>query len=85
MIITILAAGTRGDTQPYIALGVELQKIGYTVRFATFEVFEPLIKNFGLDFHPIKGDITSIASIENSKEAIKADNHLKLLLSFNKL
>ncbi len=85
MIITILAAGSRGDTQPYIALGVELQKVGYTVRFATFEIFESLIKSFGLDFHPIKGDITSIASIENSKGAIKADNPLKLLLSFNKL
>ena len=85
MIITILAAGSRGDTQPYIALGVELQKVGYSVRFATFEVFEPLIKSYGLDFHPIKGDITRIASKENSKGSIKADNPFKLILSFNKL
>jgi len=85
MIITILAAGSRGDTQPYIALGVELQKAGYVVRIATFEVFESLVKSYGLEFHPLKGDITSIASRENSKGAIKADNPFKLLLSFNKL
>jgi sterol 3beta-glucosyltransferase len=85
MIITILAAGTRGDTQPYIALGVELKKLGFTVRIATFEIFEPLIKDFGLDFHLIQGDIASIASEENSKGGIQADNPLKVLLSFNKL
>jgi sterol 3beta-glucosyltransferase len=85
MIFTLLAAGSRGDTQPYIALGVELKKAGHTVRIATFEVFEPLIKSFGLEIHPLKGDITTIASKENSKGAIKADNPLKLLLSFNKL
>lgn len=85
MIITILAAGSRGDIQPYIALGVQLKKARYIVRVASFEVFEPLIKNYGLEFQPLKGDITSIALKENSKGGIKADNPFSLLLSFNKL
>jgi len=85
MIITILAAGSRGDTQPYIALGVELKKAGYTVRIVTFEVFKPLIESFGLEFLPLKGDIIGIATNENSKRTIKADNPFKLFLSFNKL
>lgn len=37
MLITILAAGTRGDTQPYIALGLELKKSDHHVLIATFE------------------------------------------------
>jgi len=37
MLITILAAGTRGDTQPYIALVIELKKAGHSVRITAFE------------------------------------------------
>jgi sterol 3beta-glucosyltransferase len=85
MIITILTAGSRGDTQPYIALGVELKKAGHTVRLATFEVFAPFVQSFGIEFIPIKGDISSVASSDETRSAHQADNPLKLLLSFNKL
>ena len=85
MIITILAAGTRGDTQPYIALGIELKKSGHNVRIATFEAYSEFIKGFGLDFCKVKGDIASVASGEDVRHAREADNPFKLLLSFNKL
>jgi sterol 3beta-glucosyltransferase len=85
LIITILSAGSQGDTQPYIALGVELKKAGHTVRLAAFEVFEPFVRRFGIEFVPIKGDISSVASSADTSSATKADNPLKLLLSFNKL
>ena len=32
MHITILAAGSRGDVQPYVALGMGLQQVGHEVR-----------------------------------------------------
>jgi sterol 3beta-glucosyltransferase len=85
MLITILAAGTRGDTQPYIALGIELKKAGHHVRIATFENDEAFIKSFGLEFSKVKGDISVVASGEGTKGARQADNPFKLLLSFNKL
>jgi sterol 3beta-glucosyltransferase len=85
MLITMLATGSRGDVQPYIALGVELKKKGHRVRVATFSVFENFVKQFGLEFFPIPGDITQIASGENGRDALKADNPFKVLLSFNKL
>jgi len=85
MLITILAAGSTGDTIPYIALGKELKKAGDRVRFATFRNFENLIKNHGLEFHPIHGDIRQAAASTIGQEAMQADNPLKLLLSFNKL
>lgn len=56
MHITILALGSRGDVQPYAALGKGLKTAGHAVRFITFEAFAPLIAENGLDFHPIHGD-----------------------------
>ena len=85
MVITILTAGTRGDTQPYIALGVALKKAGYAVRIAAFETYEAFVKQFGLEFYPIKGDIAGVAASDSVRGAMSADNPLKLVLSFNRL
>jgi len=48
MRLTILAAGSRGDIQPYLALGVGLQASGHRVRFAAFRNFAPFINSYGL-------------------------------------
>jgi sterol 3beta-glucosyltransferase len=70
MTITILTAGTRGDTQPYIALGVELKKAGRQVRIATFKNYENFVKSFGLDFYSIKGDISIATASASGTDAI---------------
>ena len=85
MVITILTTGSRGDTQPYIALGIELEKAGYPVRIAAFENYATFVNSFGLEFFPIKGDVTRIAASIGAQGAMQADNPLKLFLSFNKL
>jgi len=85
MLITILAGGSRGDTQPYIALGLALKNAGCMVRLATHENYESFVKGHGLDFFPIRGDVTTVATGELGREAAQADNPLKVLLSFNKL
>ena len=50
MHITILTIGSRGDVQPYMALGVGLQNAGHRVRLATHAEFESEIRAYGLDF-----------------------------------
>lgn len=50
MHIVILAIGSRGDVQPYVALGRGLHDIGYDVRVATSDEFEPFIRAHGLGF-----------------------------------
>ncbi|MGB3510903.1 MAG: glycosyltransferase [Microcoleaceae cyanobacterium] len=50
MRITILAWGTRGDVQPYIALGLGLQAEGHQVKIASLDIFEDFISNKGLNF-----------------------------------
>lgn len=62
MHIAIIALGSRGDVQPYIALGQGLKKAGYTVRLIATQDFEALVKSHGLEFWPIRG---------NSQESIE--------------
>ncbi|MEA5534921.1 glycosyltransferase [Crocosphaera sp. XPORK-15E] len=50
MRITILALGTRGDVQPYIALGLGLQATGHQVTIASLDIFEDFVNSKGLDF-----------------------------------
>lgn len=54
--IVIQVVGSRGDIQPFIALGTELQKHGHRVRLATHNVFETFVRTAGLEFYPIGGD-----------------------------
>lgn len=85
MTITILAAGSRGDVQPYVALGVALRQAGARVRLATFGAFATLVEGAGLEFFQLPGDIMGVAASADVKHALEADNPLKVLLSFNQL
>lgn len=48
--------GSRGDVQPFIALGNDLQRHGHRVRIATHGVFESFVRDSRLEFYPIGGD-----------------------------
>lgn len=54
--IVIQIVGSRGDVQPFVALGCALQKDGHRVRIATHDVFVDFIHGAGLEFFPIGGD-----------------------------
>ena len=49
-LIVLLASGTRGDVQPYVALALGLQSAGYRVRVATHASFRLLVESRGLPF-----------------------------------
>ncbi|SCV51610.1 probable sterol glucosyltransferase [Fusarium fujikuroi] len=54
--IVIQVVGSRGDVQPFIALGNELQRHGHRVRLATHNTFERFVRESGLEFYPVGGD-----------------------------
>ncbi|KAF2798871.1 glycosyltransferase family 1 protein [Melanomma pulvis-pyrius CBS 109.77] len=55
--IVIQVVGSRGDVQPFIALGQELKrKYGHRVRLATHNTFQDFVLESGLEFYPIGGD-----------------------------
>jgi UDP:flavonoid glycosyltransferase YjiC (YdhE family) len=53
MRIAIIATGSRGDVQPYIALGKGLNKAGQEARLVTHQNFEELVNAHGIEFWPI--------------------------------
>lgn len=54
--IVIQIVGSRGDVQPFIALGSALQRWGHRVRIATHDTFADFVRGSGLEFYPIGGD-----------------------------
>jgi len=61
MRIAIIAPGSRGDVEPYVALGRGLVKAGHIVRLATHQDFAELVNAHGLEFWPITGSVQNIA------------------------
>jgi sterol 3beta-glucosyltransferase len=61
MHITLLAYGTRGDTQPFLALAIALKKAGHTVRLAGPERFSDLAARHGVPFTPLVGNPADIS------------------------
>lgn len=57
MRIVVLALGSRGDVQPYAALGMALKQAGHRVRIVAGDDFGALIQGQGLEFVP--GGISS--------------------------
>jgi sterol 3beta-glucosyltransferase len=59
--VTLLTIGTRGDVQPFIALGVALRQTGrHEVRLIAPENFEPLIRRQELDYWPLGMDVRQL-------------------------
>ncbi len=62
MKVTIMALGTRGDVQPYIAFGQGLQRAGHIVKIAAPADFEAMTVSSGLQFHAIDQDSQKMMS-----------------------
>lgn len=54
--IVIHVVGSRGDVQPFMALGKELKRHGHRVRLATHAAFRDFVHDNGLEFFSIGGD-----------------------------
>ncbi|AKG21509.1 glycosyltransferase [Calothrix sp. 336/3] len=78
MRIAIIAMGSLGDVQPYIALGKGLKEAGYWVRLVTHENFAELVNSHGLEFCPVRGDIQSIAESKEMRELLEKGNFLAI-------
>jgi UDP:flavonoid glycosyltransferase YjiC (YdhE family) len=61
MKITMIAPGSRGDVQPYVALGTGLKAVGHTVRVLTTQDFQTLVTSYGLEFVDMGGSVEPLA------------------------
>ncbi len=79
MQATIIAAGSRGDVQPYVALGKGLKEAGHSVRILASQDFQNLITAHGLAFFDMGVSIESVA--QGMDGLLEGGNILKILSS----
>lgn len=79
--ITILTVGSRGDVQPYVALGLGLKAAGHAVAVATADQFADFVTRFGLEHRPVSAEFLELANSKQGAQAIagKASSRLSLM------
>ena len=75
MRITIFTIGSRGDVQPYVALGLGLQAAGHSVRLATHGEFEHFIRSRGLDIFPVEGNPRAVLESDAGRDWLETANN----------
>jgi len=85
MRITILTVGSRGDVQPFIALGLGLQQAGHTVQLVTHSPFQAMVHSYGLEFAPIEGDVPALMAGETGQQMLETGNPLQLIQRYAKM
>jgi sterol 3beta-glucosyltransferase len=78
MRIAIIAMGTRGDVQPYLALGKGLKAAGHFVRLITHENFETLVTSHGLNFWSVKGNVQEVLESPEMLKLLEQGNFLAI-------
>ncbi len=80
MKIAITTVGTRGDLQPYIALGLGLKRSGHDVLLVSAKNEESFVRGYGLAFYPLDVDIQKMMEGGEVKEMAKGSNPLKFIV-----
>lgn len=78
MQIAIIAGGSRGDVQPYVALGRGLQEAGHTVRVLASEDYRSLVTAYDLEFFAMGGGVKTMAQSQ-IQDIVEQGNILKIL------
>lgn len=85
MTITVLAVGSQGDVQPYLALAVGLKNAGYSVRFAANSNFAGLAARYELEFFPIQSDSFEFTRNSKTQSWLDSESIPNLILSTNRV
>ena len=86
MRVFIITFGSRGDVQPYIALGSGLRAAGHHVTIGGHPRFATFIESYGFEFADLGGDPqASLASIDGKEWMESGQNPLKFVQGFRKL
>jgi sterol 3beta-glucosyltransferase len=75
MKILILTLGSRGDVQPFVALGVGLKKAAHEVTICTSSSFEKMIQEQGLNYAYMNDELTKLAGTQTGRSAIESASH----------
>ncbi len=76
MNILILTIGSRGDVQPYIALGMGLKAAGHTVTIATCARFRSFVEDHALNYGYINDDLLKIIDSAQGKALMEDTSNI---------
>lgn len=76
MRFLLLTLGTRGDVQPYLALGRGLQLAGHDVTVCASSSFAPWITGHGLGYAHLNNDIIDLVNSEAGQRAFERQGGL---------
>jgi UDP:flavonoid glycosyltransferase YjiC (YdhE family) len=82
--IAVIASGSRGDVQPYVALGKGLAEAGHGVRLVTHQDYEALVTAHGLALWPIAGKVQEIAQSPEMRARLAKGNFLGIMAQMAK-
>lgn len=68
MNIMMMAFGSRGDVQPFLALAVALQKRAHSVTLAAPQDFEDLIQSYGVTYLPIPIRASAMQNLSSTQQ-----------------
>ena len=80
MKILISTLGSRGDTQPYLALALGLKEAGHPVTLAAPRSFIGWIQSYGVSAHPVR-----VNPQEVLQSITQTSNPLQAMPSFRKV
>jgi len=72
-----LTIGSRGDVQPYIALGLGLKKEGHRVTIVTHEEYKGWVEGFGINHRTVGGDPGALMKLSVEHKAGRTSYHIR--------
>jgi sterol 3beta-glucosyltransferase len=82
--ITVLALGSRGDVQPFLAIAYHLHRAGFKVRMAANEDFKILIRSYGLDYFSLGSNTQKMINTPEGQEMIGSGKFIAGIRYFRK-
>lgn len=70
MNVFILTLGTRGDIQPYIALGLALQKAGHAITLCAPSNFQSFVEEYGLRYGYMTDALLRLLGTDTGRNAL---------------
>ena len=85
MRVCVMTLGSRGDVQPYVALGKELIKHGHAATICTGGSFQKFIEENGVEFKETASDLMAIAQTPEGKAILEHPiRNMRLALRYSK-
>ncbi|UCC11951.1 MAG: glycosyltransferase family 1 protein [candidate division WOR-3 bacterium] len=76
MHIVLLPVGSRGDVQPFMALGLGLQAAGHRVTIVTHEEFKPSVLEHGVEYGYLPGNIQKLIGSEHGQSWLQSGENI---------